>query len=79
MNNSIEILERAVERATGQKASALRERTLDQTRRIANRHGGRKSEFLSQFPFIGRGNVLRDRIATHEQVEAWLDAAIKSK
>jgi len=72
-----QILEDAIERATGDKASSLRERTLTATRKIAEQRNKQPMRIKSAFPFIGRGNVLRDCVLTHAQVEAELDNALR--
>jgi hypothetical protein len=70
-------LERAVKKATGESADALRTRPLADTRRIAEKRHGAPFRFTSKFPFIGRGNVLRDRTVSHKEVEAALDDALR--
>ena len=32
--------------------------------------------FVSYFPFVGRGNVLRGRLLSHKEVEEELDRAL---
>jgi hypothetical protein len=70
-------LERAVRKATGETADALRARTIEETRRVAEKRHGYRTRFISWFPFIGRGNVLRDCTISHEGVEAALDDALR--
>jgi hypothetical protein len=70
-------LEKAVEKATGEKIEDLRSRSLEETRRVAESRHRRPLIFISKFPFIGRGNVMRDRLITHEEVEESLDEALK--
>jgi hypothetical protein len=72
-------LERAVEASTGERVEVIRSRSLEETRRLAEKRQGRPLKFVSHFPFIGRGNVLRDRLVSHEQVEADLDAVLGSR
>lgn len=72
------VLERAVERATGENVDVLRARPISDTRRIAEQRRGRPFQIISRFPFIGRGNVMRDRILSHERVEAELDRALRN-
>lgn len=69
-------LERAIEASTGERVEVLRSRTLEETRLVAEKKHRRPMKFVSHFPFIGRGNVLRDRLVSHEQVEADLDAVL---
>ena len=70
------ILEQAVEQLTGDSAAILRSRSLEETRKVAEKRHGCAFRFVSRFPFIGRGNVLRDRLVTREDVEASLDRAL---
>lgn len=74
---SIRVLDQAIERATGESVEELRLRTIEETRRIAEERTGRAMRFMSAFPFIGRGNVLRDRVISHDDVEAVLDRALR--
>ena len=71
------ILERAVERATGEKIDDLRRTPIDDRRRMIERRTRRPFRFTTAFPFIGRGNVLRDRILSHEEVETALRNALR--
>ena len=70
------ILEQAVEQLTGESVALLRSRSLEETRKVAEKRHGRAFRFISRFPFIGRGNVLRDRLVTRKDVEATLDRAL---
>ena len=72
-----EVFVRAVELATGEKLEALQRMPLDERRRMTEAKHGAPMRFPSWFPFIGRGNVLRDRALTHSQVEAALTKALK--
>ena len=74
---TLEILERAVERSTGEKVAALRSMSIDDRRRLIERHTKRPVRFTTKFPFIGRGNVMRDRLKSHREVEAALATALQ--
>jgi hypothetical protein len=65
-----------VERLTGRSASSLRAETLTTVRLQVERASGRPLKFVSRFPFIGRGNVLRDRVISNETIERQLDEAL---
>ena len=67
----------AVELATGEKIESLQNTTLDERRRMTEAKHGAPMRFPTWFPFIGRGNVLRDRCLTHAQVEAALTEALR--
>lgn len=72
------IIEQAIERLTGDSIAHIRSRSLEETRNVAElRHRG-TFRFITRFPLIGRGNVLRDRILTREQVEESLDRSLGS-
>ena len=70
-------LEKSVENLTGRKAQELRDYTFSALRRQREAQTGKPMRFISRFPFIGRGNVLRDRVVSHETVERQLDAVLR--
>ena len=37
------------------------------------KRNGKKIEITSEFPFIGRGNVLRDGIVIHDKIDQEID------
>ena len=37
------------------------------------KQNGKKIEITSEFPFIGRGNVLRDGIVIHDKIDQEID------
>ena len=61
--------EKAVELATGVSVEVLRDTPVDERRSTIERALGRPLRFPSRFPLIGRGNVLRDRAVSHDEVE----------
>lgn len=61
--------EDAVERATGLSVDELRAVPVDERREQLERERGAPLRFRSRFPFVGRGNVLRDRAVSHGKVE----------
>jgi hypothetical protein len=69
--------EEDVERLTGQKAENIRRQSLSEIRRGTEGRHGRTMRFISMFPFIGRGNVMRDRMVSHDRVEKMLDEALR--
>ena len=69
-------LEKAVEKATGQKVERIRQRTIDETRSELEKTGAEMKTF-SAFPFIGRGNIQRDNIKSAKEVNKIVDAAIQ--
>ena len=67
----------AVQLATGEKIESLQNTTLEERRRIVEAKHGAPMRFPTCFPFIGRGNVMRERCLTHAQVEAALTEALR--
>jgi len=37
------------------------------------KQNGKKTKITTEFPFIGRGNVLRDGIVTHDKINQEID------
>jgi hypothetical protein len=76
-NDTLMNLEKVVERDTGERADDLRSQPLDEFRIKMQRAHKRVLHFVSVFPFLGRGNVLRDKIVDHATVDRMLDAAVR--
>lgn len=74
MRTTLQRLEKAVERKTGEKVGDLRKKTIDENRVLMEKKGI-KVKFYSSFPFIGRGNILREFIS-HEDVNKAVDESI---
>lgn len=69
---------RAIESETGKTIREIQEQTLsDRRREVEANHKGRKMVFSDNFPFIGRGNVLRDRVLPHEEVDRQFNEALR--
>jgi len=73
------ILEKSLEQASGQSIANLRSLSVSEVRAMAQKKHGRRFHLKSQWPFIGRGTVLRDNVLTHEQVETAFDDAMKKR
>ena len=67
----------AVEQATGMSAEKLRRTPIDEFRRMVEEERGSSIRFVSEFPWIGRGNVLRDRCTSHQAAEDAYESAIR--
>jgi len=76
-NDTLLSLEKVVEHDTGERADDLRFQPLDEFRTKIERAHKRVLHFVSKFPFIGRGNVMRDKIVDHATVNRMLDAALR--
>lgn len=69
--------ERAVERATGERIDVVRCMPIDERRRMIQARTGKQTRFVSRFPLIGRGNILRNRFKTTDEINAALDRALR--
>jgi len=69
-------LERAIENQLGEPIDLIRQTPIDERRKIVEKKHGKRMQFRSYFPLVGR-NVLHGKILTHEEVEASLDKALK--
>lgn len=67
----------AIEHEVGMPIEEIRRLPLEDWRTHLRSTFGCPLKFVSRFPFIGRGNVLRDKIVSHDQVERELDEALK--
>jgi hypothetical protein len=76
-NDTLMNLEKVVEHDTGEKAEDIRFQSLDAFRAKIEHTRKRVLHFVSKFPFVGRGNVMRDKIVEHVTVNRMLDAAIR--
>lgn len=72
-----EAFERTIERIVGESIESIREMPVDERRRRTEKKFVRPMRFYSAFPFIGRGNVMREHILTHDEVEAALNEALR--
>jgi hypothetical protein len=70
--------DQTIEEATGEDIEVLRATPLDELRKKQEAKQGHSLKFRSSFPTIGRGNVLRRGITSHDDVEARMDAILGS-
>ena len=61
----------------GRSVEYLKNTPLDELRTNAERERGHPLRFVTVFPWSGRGNVLRDRLVSHEEAVAAYDDAIR--
>ena len=71
------LFEQAIERGTGMSIGEIRQTPIEELRRIAEKRLGHSLQFLSVFPWAGRGNVLRDRLVSRKEIDADLDDALR--
>jgi hypothetical protein len=69
--------ERTIRQATGRTVEYAQVTPLDQLRLEGEAKHGRSFTFVSFFPWVGRGNIMRDRLVNHEEAEAACDDAIR--
>lgn len=70
-------VENTVERITNTPVSDLRKRTLTEQRGVAEQKGRSKMKFVTRYPTIGRGNIIRERSISHADIEKMLDLELK--
>lgn len=70
-------LEVSVEKLTGKSVADLRQSSIEGYRRERESVLKQPMRIISKFPFIGRGNVLRDRIISRGQIDKYLDAVLR--
>jgi hypothetical protein len=70
---------KALERATGRSLEYLRQVSLEDWRAEVDARFGRRRRFRSYYPHVGRGNVLRDRVRDHDDVEADFERAMNAR
>jgi len=66
-------VEKNVENLIGLSAETIRKYSPDELRRHLEKKNKRKFSFTTEFPIIGRGNVLRDGIKTSEEINRDID------
>ncbi|HCL56350.1 MAG TPA: hypothetical protein DHW82_05000 [Spirochaetia bacterium] len=75
MKNYAEVLAN-IEKFIGLDLEKIKQMTPTSFRIYLEKKNKRKLFFKSEFPFIGRGNVLRDGIIGRNQINAEIDAII---
>lgn len=66
-------IEKNAEKLVGLTAEEIRRLSPGELRRFLEKKNGKKLSFTTEFPVIGRGNVLRDSIATSEKINREID------
>ncbi|MCL2442953.1 MAG: hypothetical protein FWD13_05735 [Treponema sp.] len=70
---SFAVIEKNVEKSVGLSAEEIRKYSPGELRRFLEEKNKRKFSFSTEFPVIGRGNVLRDSIVTTEKINREID------
>ena len=68
-----------IEAVTGLTRSQIKSFSPAELRSYVEKKGGRRLTFVSEFPFIGRGNVLRDNLMTSSQINDDVDSILGLK
>ena len=72
------LIDRTIAESTGHSVEYLKNTPLDELRQNAEKKRGRPLRFVSVFPWIGRtGNVMCDRLVSHDKAVADYDDAIR--
>jgi len=66
-------IEKNVENLIGLSAETIRKYSPDELRHHLEKKNKRKFSFTTEFPIIGRGNILRDGIKTSEEINKDID------
>lgn len=66
-------VEKNAEKATGLLLSQIKDFSPEEMRTYLEKHSNKKFSFSSEFPIIGRGNVLRDRLQSSKQINKSVD------
>jgi len=70
-------VEKNVERLIGLSAETIRRYSPSELRLYLEKKNKRKFSFTTEFPVIGRGNVLGDGIITSEEINRDIDRILK--
>ena len=70
-------IEKNAENLIGLSAETIRKYSPNELRLHLENKNKRKFSFTSEFPVIGRGNVLRDGIKTSEEINKDIDKILK--
>ena len=67
------MVEKNVEKLIGLPIETIRKFSPSELRRYIEERNKKKLSFTTEFPAIGRGNVLRDNLATSEEINSDID------
>jgi len=66
-----------IEKSVGKTIEEINRTPIDELRRNAEKKLGTGLNFRVRWPLIGRGNILRNRVLSHEAIECRLDKELK--
>ena len=70
---SFTAIEKNAEKVVGLSAEEIRKCSPGELRHYLEKRNKKKFSFTTEFPIIGRGNVLRDSIITSEEIDKEID------
>jgi len=70
---SFTAVEKNTEALVGLSAEEIRKLSPGELRRYLEKKNKRKFSFTTEFPVIGRGNILRDSIITSKEIDRDID------
>lgn len=70
-------MENSAVRGTGLSIEEIRSYTPEEFRRYLERNKCKKLEIVSEFPAIGRGNVLRDNLKSSSDINSEIDRILR--
>ena len=66
-------IEKNAEKIVGLSADEIRKYSPGELRRFLEKRNKKKFSFTTEFPVVGRGNVLRDTIITSQEINKDID------
>lgn len=66
-----------IEVITGLTSAQLRDFSPEKFRKFIERKKKKPLTFISEFPIIGRGNVLRNSLISTQEINSGIDAILK--
>ena len=70
-------VEKNAERLTGLTMAQIRDFSPFRLRKHLEERNAKRFRFVSEFPYVGRGNVLRESLADSDSLNAEIDAILK--
>lgn len=75
--NFLSKIRTSAEKKTGLSSSDIQAYSPEEFRKYLEKKSGAKFRFVSEFPFIGRGNVLREKIASTQMIDSEIERILK--
>jgi hypothetical protein len=78
MANLLNVVEQNVSSLMGLPIKEIKEMSASDIRHHIEQHKNAELAFVSDFPFIGRGNVLRDNLITTAELDSNIDSILNN-